>query len=192
MDEKVFLTPEGDPVRLPAQGDSSQIAALFEAPHNPGGEVAEYVALADPLQELDPEQADADRLRQMKVDAIIAEYLGTRDLLDEERHKYQAFEKNMKDKLERMSMILREKADVLGVDNFNVRGLATAYRSEKTSYRVGDWEAFSNWIIETKNTQCLEKRVAKLATVEVERALGQVPPGVDKQTEVEFLVRRAK
>lgn len=189
MVEKVYLDPEGEPVRLES---SPQIAALFQSPEESGTVEAERVALADPFNKQSAEELDLARLRSMKVDAIVAEYLGTRDHLDEKRHEYQRVEKELKETLDRMSMVLREKADEIGVDNFNVRGLATAYRNVKTSYRVGDWEAFSQWIIDTKNTQCLEKRVAKLATVEVERAMGAVPPGVDKIEEVEFLVRRAK
>jgi hypothetical protein len=169
---------------------ATNVVALFEAPQGPEGE--EHASHSDPLNKLGDEERDVIRLRSMKVNDIVLEFLGTRDLLDEKRAEYNALEKRLKEELERKSMILKEKADELGVDNFNVRGVATAYRNNKTSYRVGDWDAFSAWVLQTGNTQCLEKRVAKLATVEVEKHLGEVPPGVLKEVEQEFLVRRTK
>lgn len=155
-----------------------------------GGE--DLIGQADPMHELSAEERELARLRLMRVDDVIMEYLGTRDQLDDARHAFQKVEADLKSKIATMSMVLREKADVLGLDNFSVRGVATAYRNTKTSYRVGDWETFVTWVIKTGNTQCLEKRVAKLATAEVESALGETPPGVEKAQEVEFLVRRLK
>jgi len=157
--------------------------ALFAAPEDLHPEDDSNADLAE---------RELARLRESKVDAIILEYLGTRDQLDAERHAWQAIENDLKARLDMMSMVLREKADSLGVDSFPVRGVATAYRNTKTSYRIADWAAFTDWLDRTKNFQCLEKRVAKLAAAEVEKALGAELPGISKVVEVEFLVRRNK
>ena len=113
---------------------------------------------------------------------------------DELRAKQQAFkleEDAMKLRMEQISMWLRDKADELGVDSFKTQ-FGTAYRSVKTSYRVatGGWDAFIGWVKETGNFQCLEKRVAKLATKEIHDDTGAIPPGLDYVAEVEFDVRR--
>lgn len=171
------------------QEEKTQVAALFEAPVQPGEDAA---SAADPLHQLDDAEREGLRIRGMPVNEIVLEYLGVRDNLDDERHKYQALEARLKDKLSMMSMIMREKADALGVDAFPIRGVGTAYRNAKVSYRVASWEDYVKWLIQTNNFQCVEKRAAKLAVQEVHRATGEVPPGLDVVTEVEFLVRRSK
>lgn len=169
-----------------------KLASSNDNPSGSGPTAALFAAPAD--QQVEPHDAMAEedlaRLRELPVNQIVLEYLGTRDQLDNERHAWQAIEADLKERLSRMSMVMREKADHLGVDAFPIRGVGTAYRSIKTSYRLTSWDEFVKWIDETKNYQCLEKRVAKLATAEVEKSTGNAPPGVDKIQEVEFLVRR--
>jgi hypothetical protein len=168
--------------------EGHNVAALFQAPERPEGlDAAQH---ADPLQQQDDVERELSRLRNCTVDAIVREYLGTRDHLDEKRHEYQDIERDLKGRLTMMSMVLREKADNIGVDAFPIRGLGTAYRSVKVSVRVADWDSYWKWLVETGNSQCVEKRAAKLAVLEVTRAQGQLPPGLDKVEEVEFLVRR--
>lgn len=167
-------------------------AALFAAPESQDDALKRWQESAEVDQAAVDAEAELTRLRLMPVNEIILEYLGNRDRLDEERHAYNAIERQIKGTLEMMSMVMREKADAIGVDSFPVRGVGTAYRNQKISFRVADWTAFSQWVIETNNLQCLEKRVAKLATVEIEKSTGAVPPGIHKETEVEFLVRRNK
>lgn len=196
------MTTPALPTHVSADDDhmsvsSHQTAALFAAPDEHADLLAGWQEAAASAQAAVDEGGDSDvqelaRLRLMPVNEIILEYLGNRDRLDEERHAYNAIERDIKGRLEMMSMVMREKADSIGVDSFPVRGVGTAYRNQKISYRVADWAAFSQWVIDTNNLQCLEKRVAKLATVEVEKSTGAVPPGINKEVEVEFLVRRNK
>lgn len=165
-----------------------QLAALFAAPDEPAGE--EQAKHADPLGAQDEDERELSRLRLTPINEIVLEYIGTRDHLDEKRHEFQAIERELKAKMTMMSMVLREKADSLGVDNFNIRGVGTAYRNTKTSYRVSDWNSYVNWLVQTGNFHCVEKRAAKLAVQEVHRNSGEVPPGLDFVQEIEFLVRR--
>lgn len=123
------------------------------------------------------------------VDMLIKEYINTRDALTEARDAYTLIEKSYKDILASLSMRLREMADEQGVDSFNVRGVGTAYRNIKTSYRVRDWESYIAWVKETDNFQCLEKRVAKLNVVAVHKATSAIPPGLEYVAEQEFSVR---
>jgi hypothetical protein len=184
MDDNVI------PLHLREQVEKPSVAALFQAPEQPG---SEQLSAADPLNELDDTQKELVRLRNMPVNEVVLEFLGIRDHLDERRHAWQVEETRLKDKLLMMSMVMREKADTLGVDNFTIRGVGTAYRNVKTSIRVVDWQAYWNWLVETNNSQCVEKRAAKLAVMEVVTAQGgKLPPGLDKIEEVEFTVRRLK
>lgn len=125
------------------------------------------------------------------IDEAIEAYVNTRDELRAKQQAFKLEEEAMKANMEQISMWLRDKADELGVDSFKTQ-FGTAYRSVKTSYRVatGGWDAFIGWVKETGNFQCLEKRVAKLATKEIHDDTGEIPPGLDYVAEVEFDVRR--
>ena len=125
------------------------------------------------------------------IDEAIEAYVNTRDELRAKQQAFKLEEDAMKVRMEQISMWLRDKADELGVDSFKTQ-FGTAYRSVKTSYRVatGGWDAFIGWVKETGNFQCLEKRVAKLATKEIHDDTGAIPPGLDYVAEVEFDVRR--
>ena len=125
------------------------------------------------------------------IDEAIEAYVNTRDELRAKQQAFKLEEDGMKLRMEQISMWLRDKADELGVDSFKTQ-FGTAYRSVKTSYRVatGGWDNFIGWVKETGNFQCLEKRVAKLATKEIHDDTGEIPPGLDYVAEVEFDVRR--
>jgi hypothetical protein len=126
------------------------------------------------------------------IDEAIKAYVDTRDQLRARQHEFKVEEEGLKTVLEQISMWLRDKADELGVDSFKSNMYGTAFRSVKTSYRVatGQWDTFIGWVKETGNFQCLEKRVAKLATAEIYKDTGKVPPGLDYIVEVEMDVRR--
>ena len=126
------------------------------------------------------------------IDEAIKAYVETRDLLRARQKDFKVEEEGLKTVLEQISMWLRDKADELGVDSFKSNQYGTAFRSIKTSYRVatGQWDTFIGWIKDTGNFQCLEKRVAKLATKEIHDATGVIPLGLDYVAEVEMDVRR--
>ena len=123
------------------------------------------------------------------IDDAVEKYVELRDFLKIESKKFNDLEEEVKGQLAQISMWLRDKGDALGVDSFKTSS-GTAFRTVKTSYRVQDWNEFIGWIKETGNFQCLEHRVAKLATKEIHDDLGEVPPGIYFSAEVEFSIRR--
>jgi hypothetical protein len=124
------------------------------------------------------------------IDEAVQHYVDMRDHLTEKRREFEAFEANIKLDLEKTSMWLRDKADELGVDSFKTQ-FGTAYRATKVSYRVGDWDLYVKWLIETGNyAHCVEKRCAKLAVQEIHNDTGVLPPGLLHNVEVEMDVRR--
>ena len=133
----------------------------------------------------------SEPIKFKSIDEAIEAYVNTRDELRAKQQAFKLEEDAMKVRMEQISMWLRDKADELGVDSFKTQ-FGTAYRSVKTSYRVatGGWDNFIGWVKETGNFQCLEKRVAKLATKEIHDDTGAIPPGLDYVAEVEFDVRR--
>lgn len=123
------------------------------------------------------------------LDDAINTYVATRDALAAERKIYNSYEAKAKHYLERIEMFIKDKADELGVDSVRTQS-GTAYRSVKTQYRVGNWEAYIEWLIETGNFHCVEKRAAKNAVKEIHDDTGVVPPGLEYHVEVGFDVRR--
>jgi len=119
----------------------------------------------------------------------VGNYVEYRDMLSIERKSFEDHESDIKGEMTRISMWLRDRGDELGVDSFNTP-YGTAYRNVKKSFRIEDWDAYSKWIIETNNAQCLEKRPAKLAVQEIVDTDGCLPPGLTEFIEVEFNVRR--
>lgn len=137
-----------------------------------------------------PQVPDYDQdLNFSNINDAITTYVATRDDLDRERKAYNAYEARAKNYMDRIEMFIKEKADELGVDSFKTQG-GTAYRTVKTSYKVTTWDEFVEWLKATGNFHCLEKRAAKNAVKEIHDSTGEVPPGLDYQTEVTFDVRR--
>lgn len=123
------------------------------------------------------------------IESLIAEYRDARKELDDRRHEWQRFEADTKGRLDEISMQLREIADKLGL-NALPSNAGTAYRTLKKHYRVGNWDEILHYIQETGNWQMLEKRIGKLATEEIHKVTGALPPGVEYSAEVEFVIRK--
>jgi phage regulator Rha-like protein len=124
------------------------------------------------------------------ITALVQAFRDIRDNLTERRREFDEYERMAKDNMSKISMQLRDIADEIGVDSFKTPA-GTAYRQIKESYRVGNWDSILEFMKETGNWQMLEKRVAKLATKEIHQQLGELPPGVEYNCEVEFIVRKS-
>ena len=129
-------------------------------------------------------------LGSVNIEVIVAEFRDVRADLDAARKEYQAFEKKSKDRLAELAMQLREIADAMGVNSFSTSA-GTAYRVVKESFRVGNWDEILEFIKTTGNYQMLEKRIAKLATKEIYASSKELPPGVEYEVEVDFVVRKS-
>lgn len=138
------------------------------------------------LPELEADADGAPIFRSM--DEAVRVYIEHRNALKAFMANAKLVEDATKSDLSKISMWMRQKGDELGIDSFKTQ-YGTAFRNVKTSYRMGDWNTFINWVKATDNFQCLEKRVAKLSTKEIHDETGEIPPGIDYSAEVEFDVR---
>jgi hypothetical protein len=133
-----------------------------------------------------PEQEDT-----RNVSELIRDYLALRTELKMVSEEFNNIEKALKDAMVKISMKLREIADAQGTDTLAVRGLGTAYRNVKVTYRARDWSAFIEWCKLNDNFHCIERRPAKLAVQGIHKATGEVPPGLDYFAEQEFNIRKS-
>jgi hypothetical protein len=130
-------------------------------------------------------------MKYEKIEDAIKDYVQIRDNLRLHQRAAKTEEDRLKSELEQISMWLREKGEELGVDSFKTP-YGTAYKSIKESFRVEDWDSFVSWMVATKNFQCVEKRPAKNAVREIFRTDNEIPPGLNRFTEIEFNVLRPK
>lgn len=148
------------------------------------------VEIVDDKKSKYPAVPDYDEsLNFTTINDAIETYVATRDALGEERKAFNSYEAKSKNYMDRIEMWIKDKADELGVDSFRTAG-GTAYRTVKTSYRVGDWDTYWEWLKRNDYSQCVEKRAAKLAVKEIHDETGEVPPGLEYHVEVGFDVRR--
>lgn len=111
----------------------------------------------------------SEQLQEMPVIDLIKEYRALRDQLATERKAYKQREGKMKTQMGVISMVLRQKGDELGVDNFKTEQ-GTAYRNRTEKIRVQDWDSFLPWMIETENWHLVQKRVSPNSVKEIRDA----------------------
>lgn len=130
-----------------------------------------------------------DDLANQTIDSLVKMGVEIRDELRIESRKFKKYEADAKGLIARIQHALKMKGDELKVDSFATKE-GTAYRNLKESYRVGMWDSVLKFMQETGNWQMLEKRVAKLATKEIHKSTGAIPPGVEYIAEETFVIRR--
>jgi len=127
------------------------------------------------------------QLNEMKVDELIKTYIDLRNQMGTDRKCYKQREARMKLQMSVVSMHLRNKGDLAGVDSFKTPQ-GTAYRKTSEKFKIQDWAATSQYVLQTGYIHILQKRVSPNAVKEV-RDLEGLPPGIEVTTEVEFAVR---
>lgn len=124
------------------------------------------------------------------INQIITEYVGLRDELREAKRNFNEYEREIEGRMEILEVILMEQSDRLGVKSFSTDG-GTAYRSKKRIVRVGNWsDLLHNYIIPNQSWHILEKRIGKVATLDIIDETGVIPTGVEYKEEFVMNVLR--
>ena len=66
-----------------------------------------------------------------------------------------------------------------------------AYRADRVSVTVADWDTFYAYVVENDAAYLLEKRASKAAAEEILEETGELPPGLNMNRSVKINVRRA-
>lgn len=133
---------------------------------------------------------DVSNLDQSKVEEMIGKYITIRNKLSVARKSFELFETTSKNIQDALNATLVQIGQQTGVDSFKTPS-GTAFKKIKVAYRVEDWDTYSQWLIETGNLHCVEKRAAKSAVEEVHNETGEVPPGLRFEQEIEYQFRKA-
>lgn len=186
MSEGYALDEQGD------DGEGDDYFAEFMEDAELTGKEPRFVA----IPEMDVHHSE---LAKLKVDELIKQYRAVRDQLATDRKGYKLRESKVKTHLMILSMLLRDRGDMAGVDSFKTEA-GTAYRNKKESFRVVDWAALTAYIKETGNFSILQKRVSPNIVKEIREVepplqildgdpIPFLVPGLESHVEVEFAVR---
>lgn len=132
-------------------------------------------------------ELSAASLGEMRVDDLIASHVRLRDQLGTDRKSYKQREARVKLQMSVISMHLRNRGDLAGVDSFKT-DKGTAYRKTSEKFKIQDWALTAAYVLKTGYIHMLQKRVSPNAVKEI-RELEGLPPGIEVTTEIEFAVR---
>lgn len=129
-------------------------------------------------------------LERMSVDTMIENYVKLRDRKKavEDRHKTEIAP--FKQAMDQLEGYLLEAMNQTGLDSMKSPH-GTAFKSQRTSAVVRDWQATLGFIREHDAWDLLEARVAKTAAFNIIKETEQPIPGVETSAEVVVNVRRA-
>lgn len=124
------------------------------------------------------------------VGELITDFVQLRDTLSVERKAFKQLEQELKSDMEEIEAAILEKQRELGVTSLSTKDL-TAFQTDKTFVRMGNWDTFSEWVLKSGNIQCIEKRPAKLACLEIEENGEDLATiGIEKTSEICVQVRK--
>ena len=93
----------------------------------------------------------------------------------------------LKKERDSIDALLMEEMELQGVKRTSIDGVGTATRGERENIVVDGWDAFQEYIIDTKQAHLLQRRVMGSAVIELLEA-GEEVPGVmrDKTPTLSF------
>lgn len=125
----------------------------------------------------------------MKLDSMVEKYIALRDKKAAMKKAYELEAEKIDTLLSRVEGILLKHFEETGTESAKTAA-GTAYKSERTSATVADWDMVLGFIQSNEAWSMLDKRVNKTAVDEYRKANGDLPPGVNWRSEVVVNVRR--
>lgn len=125
----------------------------------------------------------------MKVNEIVERYIELRDRKSTIKKEYDEKVAKLEQVLTKMEAVLLKHFDETGAESVRTDA-GTAYKANRTSATVGDWDAFLAHVQRTEAWQLLEHRAAKKAVEEYKAANDDLPPGINWSSEVVVNIRR--
>lgn len=123
------------------------------------------------------------------ADQVIAAYLKLRDARSEAKRAFEAADKVLVDKMDKLEVWLLNKMDEVGTEQLK-GGDAIAFVSSKSRATCGDWGTFWSFLSEEGRLDMLEKRVASNTVMDYYKETGQLPPGLNISMERTVNIRR--
>lgn len=126
---------------------------------------------------------------EVNVDTVVAAYMKLREKKKAIEAKAEEEVSEIKKKMEKFEVWIREKANEEGVTSFKTRS-GTAFLTTTDYANVADWDAVLDFIKTNQAFDMLERRISKTAVRSYIDTHKQVPAGVDYGTRLTVNVRK--
>lgn len=137
------------------------------------------------------DQADTPApVRGPTADQVTCAYVALRDQRKALKDEYEAADRALLDKMDRLEVWLMMQLTKLGADSLKTEH-GTAYISTRDRATCADWESFWAWCAQNGRVDMLEKRVSTKPVAEYLDQYGELPPGINIERERSITVRRA-
>lgn len=124
------------------------------------------------------------------LERLLRAYMQMREKRAEIKRDYEEADGSLKHKMGLVEAALLKMLNESGSDALKVKGIGQAYLAKRVIVKATDWNALHDFIMETKQIDLLQKRIASRVVQEYVDTEGKLPPGVDMSTERVVNVRR--
>jgi len=131
-----------------------------------------------------------ERKESSNLERLLTAYVRMRDKRSQIKREFDEADGALRKKMGLVEGELLKMLNKAGSDSLKVAGVGQAYLAKKVTVRATDWDALWKHIFETQNIDLLQKRVGSRAVQEFYDTEGELPPGVDMNTERVVNVRR--
>tara|TARA_R110000772_G_scaffold235182_1_gene346770 strand:+ start:378 stop:767 length:390 start_codon:yes stop_codon:yes gene_type:complete len=128
-------------------------------------------------------------MTEMTLGQLITSYIKIRDKKAEMVKGHKEDLKPYNEALMKLENKFQSEMNAADLDSLKTDG-GTAYQAVQSSVTVADWEAFSGWVQEHKAWHFLDHRASKAAAEEYLEETGQLPPGLNRSSNIKVNVRR--
>lgn len=125
----------------------------------------------------------------MKINELVDKYIELRDRKAGVKKEYDDKVAKIEQVMEKMEAVILKHLNETGAESFRTAS-GTAYKSNRTSATVADWDAFLAHVQRNEAWELLEHRAAKKAVEEFKAANDDLPPGINWRSEVVVNIRR--
>lgn len=126
--------------------------------------------------------------KEINYEKLIDGYIRIRDSIDEAKKKFEESIKPKKEILQEIESLLCGDLEEKGLKSFST-GKGTVYKEKWVKTNLVDWDSFISYVSREKRYDLLEKRVAKLNTLDIIDQGGSVP-GVEVESGYSVKIRR--
>lgn len=126
----------------------------------------------------------------MNYETLVEKYVALRDRRDEIKKEMVKKTSEIEGLMDKVEALILKHLDETGVESIRTKA-GTAFKTQRTSATVADWDTLLSYVLQTENFQFLEHRVSKKAVEEFKAANEDLPPGVNWSSEVVVQIRRS-
>lgn len=126
------------------------------------------------------------------IDQMIDKYLQLRDKKAEMETAHKGAIAPINQALDKIEAFILSEMQTNGSTSLSVKGVGTAYQSQRTSITVAEWDSYKTWISQQEDPyRYVDRKANKTAVEEYIAEHQDLPPGLNLRRELTVNVRRA-